>query len=44
KSFAEGMIGYGSAISVAVFSLSLLLSLLYIRWVGSRILERGERR
>lgn len=44
KSFAEGMIGYGSAISVAVFSLSLLLSFLYIRWVGARILERRERR
>lgn len=40
KSFAEGMIGYGSAISVAVFLLSLLLSVLYIRWVGMRILER----
>jgi ABC-type sugar transport system permease subunit len=40
KSFAEGMIGYGSAISVAVFLISLLLSVLYIRWVGMRILER----
>ncbi|MGH7825326.1 MAG: carbohydrate ABC transporter permease [Candidatus Binatia bacterium] len=40
KSFAEGMIGYGSAISVAVFCLSLLLSLFYIRLLGARILER----
>jgi multiple sugar transport system permease protein len=41
KSFAEGMIGYGSAISVAVFFLSLFLSVFYIRSVGTRILERG---
>jgi ABC-type sugar transport system permease subunit len=31
KSFAEGMIGYGSAIAVAVFMLSLVLSLAYLR-------------
>ncbi len=31
KSFAEGMIGYGSAIAVAVFLLSLILSLTYLR-------------
>jgi multiple sugar transport system permease protein len=43
KSFAEGMIGYGSTISVVVFSLSLLLSILYIRLLGTRILERAER-
>jgi multiple sugar transport system permease protein len=43
KSFAEGMIGYGSALAVAVFSLSLLLSLLYIRLLGARILERTPR-
>lgn len=43
KSFAEGMIGYGSAISVVVFSLSLLLSLFYIRLLGARILERADR-
>jgi ABC-type sugar transport system permease subunit len=42
KSFAEGMIGYGSAISVAVFCLSLLLSVVYIRLLGARILERGR--
>jgi ABC-type sugar transport system permease subunit len=30
KSFAEGMIGYGSAIAVAVFMLSLVLSLAYL--------------
>ena len=42
KSFAEGMIGYGSALAVAVFLLSLLLSLLYIRVLGARILERAK--
>lgn len=31
KTFAEGMIGYGSAIAVAVFLLSLVLSLVYLR-------------
>jgi multiple sugar transport system permease protein len=31
KSFAEGMIGYGSAIAVVVFLLSLALSLAYLR-------------
>jgi ABC-type sugar transport system permease subunit len=31
KTFAEGMIGYGSAIAVTVFLFSLVLSLLYIR-------------
>jgi multiple sugar transport system permease protein len=31
KTFAEGMIGYGSAIAVAVFSMSLVLSLAYLR-------------
>jgi len=43
KSFAEGMIGYGSAIAVAVFLLSLILSLFYIRLLGARLLaqERG---
>ena len=31
KTFAEGMIGYGSAIAVGVFLLSLILSLAYLR-------------
>jgi multiple sugar transport system permease protein len=43
KSFAEGMIGYGSAISVVVFFVSLVLSLSYIRLLGARILERTGR-
>ena len=40
KSFAEGMIGYGSAIAVAVFLVSLLLSLLYIRLLGAGLLRK----
>jgi multiple sugar transport system permease protein len=39
KSFAEGMIGYGSAIAVAVFLVSLLLSLIYIRLLGTGLLK-----
>jgi trehalose/maltose transport system permease protein len=42
KSFAEGMIGYGSTIAVAVFAVSLLLSLFYIRVLGERL--AGEAR
>jgi multiple sugar transport system permease protein len=41
KSFGEGMIGYGSAIAVCVFVLSLLLSLLYVRLIGTRILAKA---
>jgi multiple sugar transport system permease protein len=41
KTFAEGMIGYGSAISVGVFFFSLALSVLYIRMLGARILDKG---
>jgi multiple sugar transport system permease protein len=40
KIFAEGMIGYGSAIAVAVFAISLLLSILYLRVSGSGIIRR----
>ena len=40
KSFAEGMIGYGSTIAVGVFMLSLLLSLTYLRLLrGSQMGE-----
>ena len=35
KTFAEGMIGYGSAIAVAVFLLSLAFSLAYVRLLGT---------
>jgi multiple sugar transport system permease protein len=43
KSFGEGMIGYGSAIAVMVFVISLLLSLVYIRLIGTRVLEKADR-
>jgi len=40
KSFAEGMIGYGSAIAVVVFLISLVLSTLYIRLAGTGLLGK----
>ena len=40
KIFAEGMVGYGSAIAVVVFLLSLILSLMYIRLLGARLLTK----
>ena len=39
KTFAEGMIGYGSAIAVAVFLMSLVLSLVYLRAFKTSRLE-----
>ena len=39
KSFAEGMVGAGSAVSVLVFFLALLFALLYIRVLGVRVLR-----
>ena len=39
KSFAEGMVGAGSAVSVLVFFLALLFALLYIRVLGVRVLK-----
>jgi len=42
KSFAEGMIGYGSTIAVAVFLVSLLMSIVYIRLLGTRLLGKEE--
>ncbi|HWH77021.1 MAG TPA: sugar ABC transporter permease, partial [Candidatus Binatus sp.] len=41
KSFAEGMIGYGSAIAVMVFLLSLVLSLAYLHLLKSHRSEGG---
>jgi ABC-type sugar transport system permease subunit len=43
KTFAEGMIGYGSAIAVTVFLISLLLSLAYLRALKSGRLEGTAR-
>jgi ABC-type sugar transport system permease subunit len=42
KTFAEGMVGYGSAIAVTVFAMSLVLSLAYLRtFTTSRLQERN---
>ena len=38
--FAEGRMGYGAAISVTVFIAIFVLSLFYIRGIGSRLLEK----
>jgi multiple sugar transport system permease protein len=43
KTFAEGMIGYGSAIAVAVFLLSLVLALAYLRMLETRHAHRMPR-
>jgi ABC-type sugar transport system permease subunit len=39
KIFAEGMVGYGAAVAVGIFLVSLALSLSYIRLLGARVLE-----
>jgi multiple sugar transport system permease protein len=44
KTFAEGMIGYGSAIAVAVFAVSVLLSIIYIRLLRERLPARERSR
>jgi multiple sugar transport system permease protein len=38
KIFAEGLMGYGSAVSVFVFVVTLVLAAVYIRTVGSRLM------
>jgi ABC-type sugar transport system permease subunit len=43
KTFAEGMIGYGSAIAVGIFLLSLILSLTYLRILRAGHLAGGAR-
>jgi multiple sugar transport system permease protein len=40
--FAEGRLGYGSAVSVTVFFMILGLSLIYLRAIGSSLLERRQ--
>lgn len=40
KMFAEGLMGYGSAISVLVFFLTFIVALLYIRMIGSRLMRK----
>ncbi len=41
KIFAEGMLGYGSTVSVLVFTIILILSLIYIRLIGRRMLQKA---
>jgi trehalose/maltose transport system permease protein len=40
KVFAEGMVGYGSAVAVGIFLVSFVLAVFYIRVLGARILEK----
>jgi multiple sugar transport system permease protein len=39
KMFVEGWMGYGSAISVCIFIMVLILSVVYVRSAGRRLLE-----
>jgi len=41
KIFAEGLMGYGSTISVLVFSMSLIISVFYIRIIGTRLFRHS---
>jgi len=37
--FVEGWLGYGSAVSVLVFVIVMVLALVYVRLVGRRVME-----
>ncbi|MBC8417755.1 MAG: sugar ABC transporter permease [Proteobacteria bacterium] len=39
KMFVEGWMGYGSAISVCIFIIVMVLAIMYVRMVGRRLLE-----
>ena len=39
KLFVEGWMGYGSAISVSIFIMVLILAIIYVRLAGRRLLE-----
>jgi multiple sugar transport system permease protein len=43
KTFAEGMIGYGSTIAVTVFMISLILALAYLRALKSERFQGAAR-
>ena len=43
KTFAEGMIGYGSTIAVTVFMISLILALAYLRALKSERIQGAAR-
>ena len=42
KIFAEGLMGYGSTVSVMVFAITFVIALLYIRMIGSNLLQTRE--
>lgn len=42
KIFAEGMMGYGSTISVLVFLITFVISLVYIKVIGTRLFQEKE--
>jgi multiple sugar transport system permease protein len=42
KIFAEGMMGYGSTISILVFMVTLTISLLYIRLIGTGMFRENR--
>lgn len=39
KIFVEGWMGYGSAVSVCIFIIVLILAIMYVRMIGRRLLE-----
>jgi multiple sugar transport system permease protein len=39
KIFAEGLMGYGSTISVLVFAIVFIIAMVYIRVIGTRLFE-----
>ncbi len=39
KIFAEGLMGYGSTISVLVFVITFIIALAYIRMIGTRLFQ-----
>ena len=41
KIFAEGLMGYGSTISVLVFLVSLVTAMVYLRFLGTRMFEKS---
>lgn len=42
KIFTEGLMGYGSTISVLVFFITFAVSLMYIRIIGTRLMRENE--
>jgi multiple sugar transport system permease protein len=42
KIFTEGLMGYGSTISVLVFLITFVISLIYIKVIGTRLFQGGK--